>query len=113
LQTVLQFSNPLINGCNIKSDFKSLEIFHENTFDLHSFFYEYNSQKAGSQPISLRRLVFKFFKIDIQKNSHDCTSDALYSVKIYEEIFLKWAIVRKNFMSGCSPLDIESFPFPP
>jgi hypothetical protein len=113
LQTILQLSNPLIIGCNIKSDFKSLEIFHENTFDLHSFFYEYNNQKTGTQPISLRRLVFKFFKIDIQKNSHDCISDALYSVKIYEEIFLKWDIVRKNFMSGCSPFDIESFPFPP
>jgi len=112
LEMMLKYSNPLIIGCNINSDFKALEIFHENIFDLHSFFYEFNKLKTGTQPISLRRLVYKFFDIDIQRNSHDCITDALYSVKIYEEIFLNWETVRKIFFLEFPPFACDSFPSP-
>lgn len=109
LKMILKFRNPLIVGCNINCDFKALEIFHENIFDLHSFFYEFNKLKTGTQPISLRRLVYKFFDIDIQRNSHDCITDAIYSVKIFEEIFLNWETIRKKFSLEFPPFAYGSF----
>jgi hypothetical protein len=112
LQMILNFSNPLIVGCNINSDFKSLEIIYKNIFDLHSFFNEFNENKTGVQPISLRRLVFKFFQVDIQNNSHDCISDALHSVKIYEEIYLQWKTVKYKFNLNDPPFEYLKFPFP-
>jgi len=105
---ILNFSNLLIVGCNINSDFKSLEIIYKNIFDLHSFFNEFNENITRIQPISLRRLVFKFFQIDIRNNSHDYISDALYSVKIY----LKWKTVKYKFNLNDPPFENLKFPFP-
>lgn len=112
LEKILKYTNPLLVGCNINSDLKALEIFHKNVFDLHSFFYEFNKLKTGTQPISLRRIVYKFFDIDIQRNSHNCITDAHYSVKIYEEIFLNWETIRKKFSLEFPPFAYGSFLYP-
>jgi len=112
LLRILNFSNPLIIGCNISSDFKSLGISYNNVFDLHSFFYEKNKSQTGIQPISLRRIVYKFYKIDIQKKSHDCINDALYTVKIYVEIYLKWIKISKLYGLDFPPFNQEDFPYP-
>jgi len=112
LKRILQFSNPLIVGCNLRSDFGVLNIEYKNIFDLHSFFYEYNQFKTGTQPISLRRLVFKFYGIDIQQISHDCITDALYTLRIYNEIYLKWKNISEKFSLKNPPFNHNEFALP-
>ncbi len=104
LKSILFDSNPILVGSNIKKDLELLHIQYDNYFDLQSFFYELNDLRTGYQPISLRRIVKKFFNIDVQAEMHNCTTDAIYSVKIYEEIYLKW-----DKISGEMSLDFPPF----
>jgi hypothetical protein len=112
LKNILSYNKPLIVGCNLRSDFESFKINHDNYFDLQNFFTEYNRDYTGTQPISLRRMVFKFFNIDIQKSTHNCILDATYSVKIYEEIYLNWRTVSKKFDLDLPPFKYNIFNLP-
>jgi hypothetical protein len=58
-------NQPLLIGCNVRNDLNSINIEYDNYFDIQNFFYEYNDLKTGFQPISLRRLVKKFYNLDI------------------------------------------------
>jgi hypothetical protein len=46
VKKLLSISQPLIIGCNVKNDFRSLKIEYENYFDLQNFFYEFNGTKT-------------------------------------------------------------------
>jgi hypothetical protein len=110
LKFILSRKLPLLVGCNLKDDLTSLNINHENNYDLQSFFYEFNESRSGFQPISLRRVVKKFYDTDIQFSKHDCITDARYSLKIYQEIFLDWKNVSKKFSLGNPPFSFGDFP---
>ena len=65
---------------NLKISLNDMRNFTQT--DLHEKFVDNNGQKIG-----LRRLVKHFYGIDIQQNIHSVKSDAIYTMKLFNEKF--------------------------
>ena len=102
--------SPLIIGCGIKNDLNCFNIEYENIFDIQSFFYEKNFSNTGYQPISLKRVVKKFFNTDIQNNLHDCITDSRYTIISYKEIILQWEKIKILYSMEDPPFENNIFP---
>jgi hypothetical protein len=64
------------------------------TFDLQTHYYRTYTPTYGNkitEKLGLRSLCYHYFGIDIQPEGvvHDCVTDALYSVRLFLEIYCK------------------------
>ena len=100
---------PLLIGCSIKNDLSCLNIKYENYFDIQNFFYEFNNLNTGFQPISLKRIVKKFFNFDIHNQNHDCITDSRYTLIVYKEIILEWEKIKKLYNLMDPPFENNIF----
>jgi hypothetical protein len=82
-----------------------------NIFDLHKHFYTLGHSLNGRpdpKPISLRRLVLKYYKIDIQSGVHNSATDASYTMKLFKNEYM--ATKTENIDSMFNPYhDIFNF----
>jgi len=80
------FKGKLIVMIGAGSDFSALGMnkgdFKDQVFDLHEYF------KKNTGNIGLRSLVMHYFKIDIQKKIHDPDVDAIYTMRMFTDIYM-------------------------
>jgi len=80
------FQGKLIVMIGSGSDFSALNMnkgdFKEQVFDLHEYF------KKDTGKIGLRSLVMHYFQIDIQKKIHDPDVDAMYTMRMFTDIYM-------------------------
>jgi hypothetical protein len=108
IKRIFEMSNPIIVGYDIISSLKAMKFKYNNYYDIQSFFYEYTDDKTGFKPISLKRIVKKFFNIELD-SKRNCIEYSIYAIKIYEEIILDWKNISEKFQLKNPPFNPNDF----
>jgi len=92
----------LVIVCNGVKGFLSLQLeFSEyHTFEIQKVFQGWNQtyNKYGDkvyQPKGLKRLVKEYFKVNIQENVHNASTDAYYTLELFKNVCIPYMIDRE------------------
>jgi hypothetical protein len=97
--TVMQ--GKLVIFCGVYGDMKSMGLSASqfDVFDLQQYWKECTTNKEGvdvEQSIGLKHIYYKYFGRNIQDGTHDAMKDAVGTMRIFREIYMKLDNPVKN-----------------